>query len=36
MFKLTSHQSSMKANDLDNDNDYLLDNNKDCYKISFS
>ena len=36
MFKLTSHQSLVRANDLDDDNSYLLDNNEDCYEISFS
>ena len=36
IFKLTSHQSSVRANNLDNNNSYLLDNNKDYYKMSFS
>ena len=36
MFKLTSHQSLIRANNLDDNNSYLLDNNKDCYKTSFS
>ena len=36
IFKSTFCQSLVKANNLDNDNNYLLDNNKDCYKISFS
>ena len=35
-FKSTLCQSSVKANNLDDNNDYLLDNNKDCYKMSFS
>ena len=36
IFKSTLHQSSVKANDLDDNDSYLLDNNKDYYKISFS
>ena len=36
MFKSTLHQSSVKANNLDDNNDYLLNNNENCYKISFS
>ena len=36
IFKLTFCQSSVRANNLDNDNDYLLDNNEDCYEMSFS
>ena len=36
MFKLTLHQSSVRANNLDDNNSYLLDNNEDCYKMSFS
>ena len=35
-FKLTLHQSSVKANDLDDNDSYLLDNNEDYHKISFS
>ena len=36
MFKLTSHQSLVKVNDLDNNNSYLLNNNEDCYKMFFN
>ena len=36
MFKLTFCQSSVKAIYLDNNDSYLLDDNKDCYEISFS
>ena len=36
MFKLTLCQSLIRANNLDNNNSYLLDDNKDCYKMSFS
>ena len=36
MFKLTFYQSSVRANNLDNNNDYLLDDNRNCHKISFS
>ena len=36
MFKLTLYQSLVRANNLDDDNSYLLENNKDCYKMSFS
>ena len=35
-FKLTFCQSLVKANNLDDDNNYLLDDNKECYKMSFS
>ena len=35
-FKLTFHQSSVRAKNLNDNDDYLLDNNKDCYKMSFS
>ena len=37
MFKLILCQSLVRANNLDNNNNnYLLDNNKDYYKISFN
>ena len=36
MFKLTLCQSSVRANDLDNNNSYLLDNNEDYHEMSFS
>ena len=36
MFKLTFCQSSVRANDLDDDDSYLLDNNRDHHKMSFS
>ena len=36
IFKLTLCQSSIRANNLDNDNNYLLDNNEDYYKMFFS
>ena len=36
MCKLTLHQSLVRANDLDNNDSYLLDNNEDCHKMSFS
>ena len=36
MFKLTFYQFLVKANNLNNNNNYLLDNNKDYYKMSFS
>ena len=36
MFKLTFCQSSVRANNLDDNDDYLLDNNKDCHEMSFS
>ena len=36
IFKLTLCQSLVRANNLDNNNNYLLDNNEDCYKMSFS
>ena len=35
-FKLTLCQSLVKANNLNNNNSYLSDNNRDYYKISFS
>ena len=35
-FKLTLYQSLVRANNLDDNDDYLLDNNKDYYKMSFS
>ena len=35
-FKLTFCQTLVKANNLDDDDDYLLDDNKDYYKMSFS
>ena len=35
-FKSTLCQSLVKANDLDDDDSYLLDNNRDYYKMSFS
>ena len=35
-FKLTFCQSLVRANNLDNNDSYLLDNNEDYYKMSFS
>ena len=35
-FKSTLYQSLIRANDLDNNDSYLLDNNEDYYEMSFS
>ena len=36
IFKSTLHQSLVRANDINDNNNYLLNNNKDCHKMSFS
>ena len=36
IFKSTLYQSLVRVNDLDNNDSYLLNNNKDCHEMFFS